>query len=151
MAKRASLSDILKTPAGKLNTHLAGAQPQKHTPALKPKAKKEPLSKQRLNTLLWAWCLEKGYKCEREYYFGKPRMWRADWVIHEMKVLIEYNGLVSEKSRHTTIKGYTGDMEKLNKAQELGWRVYQYTFRNYKSALLDLDNLHKIKMEEKKK
>ena len=53
---------------------------------------------------------------------------------------IEYEGIFSTKSRHTTITGFTGDIDKYNHAQRLGWTIYRYTSKNYKEVLGDLRN-----------
>ena len=76
-----------------------------------------------------------------EYSFHPERKWRFDFAIPEMKIAIEYEGLMSEKSRHTTITGFTNDSEKYNAAQILGWRVLRYTALNYMSLGEDLNNL----------
>lgn len=75
---------------------------------------------------------------ETEYYFAKPRMFRFDIAILEHKIAIEYEGIVSAKSRHTSIKGFTRDTTKYNLAQQLGWRVLRYTALNYKEFKSDL-------------
>ena len=76
-----------------------------------------------------------------EYSFHPERKWRFDFAIPEMKIGIEYNGIMSAKSRHTTITGYSKDMEKINAAQKLGWVVLQYTPLNYKNMLNDLNEI----------
>jgi hypothetical protein len=62
-----------------------------------------------------------------EYKFHPFRKWRFDFAIPDKLVAVEYNGVFSNKSRHITAVGHTGDCEKLNQAQILGWRVLQYT------------------------
>ena len=47
-----------------------------------------------------------------EYKFLENRRFKFDWALPSIKVAIEYEGLVSSKSRHTTITGYTGDCNK---------------------------------------
>jgi hypothetical protein len=63
---------------------------------------------------------------------------RFDWAIPDLKIAIEYEGLFSEKSRHTTVKGYTKDCIKYNLAALLGWKVLRYTALNYKELDKDL-------------
>lgn len=82
-----------------------------------------------------------GKPYETEFKFHPKRKWRFDFCIPELKIAIEYEGLMSEKSRHTTITGFTNDSEKYNAAQILGWRVLRYTALNYKSLSEDLNNL----------
>lgn len=76
-----------------------------------------------------------------EFYFAKPRMYRFDWAIPELKIAIEYEGLNCEKSGHITISGYTENCRKYNLALKLGWKVYRYTFKNYKDVLIDLADI----------
>lgn len=65
--------------------------------------------------------------------------WRFDWAFPEQKIAVEYEGIVTSKSRHTTLKGYTGDCEKYNSAMKLGWKVFRYTALNYKDVTKDLE------------
>ena len=53
----------------------------------------------------------------------------------------EYEGIFSKKSRHTSISGYTGDIEKYNSAAIQGWIVIRATAVTVKSgqAFLDLE------------
>lgn len=90
---------------------------------------------------LAAWALESGIMVEREYKFHPERKWRADFAIPDKKILVEYEGINSEKSRHTTITGYTGDSEKYNAAQAFGFKVLRFTCRNYKTVIKELDKL----------
>lgn len=87
------------------------------------------------------WCNEHALTLETEYTFHPERKWRFDWAIPSLMIAIEYNGLISNKSRHTTIGGYSRDMEKINAAQKLGWTVLQYTALNYKKLLKDLNEI----------
>lgn len=73
-----------------------------------------------------------------ELQFSKKRRFRFDWCIVDIKVAIEYEGLFSKKSGHTTATGYTSDCEKYNLAQMEGWLVLRYTAINYKSIEEDL-------------
>lgn len=62
-----------------------------------------------------------------EYKFDPTRKWRFDFALPHKKIAIEVNGGVFTQGRHTRGNGYINDMEKLNKAVELGWKVLQYT------------------------
>lgn len=79
-----------------------------------------------------------------EYKFNSDRKWRADWGLFgerngkEVKILIEYEGIFSAKSRHTTAKGYSADSDKYRSAAILGWLVLRYTAKNYGSLTQDL-------------
>ena len=71
------------------------------------------------------------------------RKFRFDVAIIPLKVAVEYNGIFSDKSRHTTVTGYSKDREKINLAQSLGWRVLEYTPMNYKNFINDLNQILK--------
>ena len=74
-----------------------------------------------------------GFKVLTEFQFAKPRKFMADIKISHSNILIEYEGLVSSKSRHTTLTGYTNDCDKYNLANDLDYKVYRYTALNYKN------------------
>lgn len=75
----------------------------------------------------------------KEFQFAPPRKFRADFAVIESKFLCEYEGVFStEKSRHTTVFGYTKDCEKYNLATINGWRILRYTSANYKDIVRDL-------------
>lgn len=73
-----------------------------------------------------------------ELIFSKKRKFRFDIAIPDKKIAIEYEGLNSQKSGHTTITGYTSDCTKYNLAQVEGWIVLRYTMVNYKDFTNDL-------------
>jgi len=73
-----------------------------------------------------------------EHKFSESRKFRFDIAILDLKVGIEYEGLMSAKSRHTTMTGFTNDTSKYNLAQLEGWRVLRYTAINYKQFVEDL-------------
>ncbi len=77
----------------------------------------------------------------KEFKFDTVRRFRFDIAIPNIKVAIEYEGINSEKSGHTTIQGYTKDCEKYNLAQTLGWKVLRYTALNYQSFYKDLNRI----------
>lgn len=68
-------------------------------------------------------------KADREYRFCEGRKWRFDFAWVHKKVAVEIDGVLytSQVGRHQTALGYKKDCEKLNKAAELGWRVFRYT------------------------
>lgn len=108
----------------------------------KTRVKKISVEKTAIETILWV--LKKEGVIDghiSEHRFHPTREWRFDWVIPTHKIAIEYEGIISAKSRHTTIKGFSGDCEKYNEAVKLGWRVLRYTAVNYKNLDRDLKNL----------
>lgn len=82
--------------------------------------------------------LAAGISFETEYYFAKPRMFRFDIAIPDRKIAIEYEGIMSTKSRHTSVKGYTRDADKYNLAAQKGWKVLRYTALNVNNFESDL-------------
>lgn len=83
-----------------------------------------------------------------EYAFDANRRWRFDFAIPDIKVAIEYEGImVTEatggKSRHTTADGYTADCEKYNAAAIAGWVVLRYTAKNIGDLQRDLSSVKK--------
>lgn len=74
----------------------------------------------------------------KEHKFAPDRKFRFDFCILIKKVAIEYEGIFSKKSRHTTISGYSKDSEKYNLSAQLGWTVYRYTALTYKNVEADL-------------
>lgn len=82
-----------------------------------------------------------------EFKFHSRRKWRFDFAIPSLMVGIEYEGLIAEKSGHTTLAGYTKDCTKYNEAAKDGWIVLRYTPLNYKDFATDLREILKIKNE----
>lgn len=85
-----------------------------------------------------------GIDFETEFRFHEKRKWRLDIAIPEAKIGIEYEGIFSKKSRHTTISGFTGDIEKYNTAAKMGWTILRYTAKNYTDVVEDVLNALKI-------
>ena len=75
-----------------------------------------------------------------EYKFAPDRKFRFDWAVitTHCKIGIEYEGLMSKKSGHTTVGGYSKDTEKYNLAQSLGFKVLRYTALTYKNMIRDV-------------
>lgn len=81
---------------------------------------------------------------EKELKFHSVRRFRFDWAITNPKIAIEYEGIYSKKSRHTSLAGYTRDTEKYNLASIEGWRLLRYTASNYKNITKDLPEILKL-------
>jgi len=135
-----TIEALKKSAVANLNPHLFEEQPKIES-KLPRKPRKDSKAKKDINSWLWAWCREKGLELKLEQEFHPARKWRFDWQIPKLMIGIEYNGIMSDKSRHTTVVGYTGDMEKINAAQSLGWTVLQYTPLNYKSLISDVEKI----------
>ena len=104
------------------------------------------VEKESIKTLLWVMHREGKIPeyCE-EFEFHHKRLFRFDWSIPSLKIAIEYEGIFSKKSGHTTISGYTKDCTKYNLAAIEGWKVLRYTAKNYSDLGNDLDILLKMK------
>lgn len=82
-----------------------------------------------------------GVKYLTEYQFMEARKYRFDVAIPEHLIGIEYEGLMSAKSRHTTIQGFSGDCTKYNLAVINGWRVLRYSVVNSKEFIHDIKQI----------
>lgn len=101
--------------------------------------KKEPVGLSHIKEVLWLLKID----FETEYRFHEARKFRFDVCIKDKLVAIEYEGLHSAKSGHTTIDGFNSNIEKYNLATVNGWRLLRYTANNYMNFYNDL----KILME----
>lgn len=106
-----------------------------------PVVQKPSKAKDWMGSNLQYWANANAVTLEEEYRFDDKRRWRFDWAIPSMKIAVEYEGLMSKKSRHTTAKGFTADTEKYNAAQGHGWRVLRFTAMNYKTMVEVLNHL----------
>ena len=109
-----------------INQHLIGKQKEKIKRVEKPSKYKAHIEQ-----VLTDFCKANGYTLLTEHRFHDARKFRFDWAIKEVMIAVEYEGLNSEKSRHTTKTGYTRDSDKYNLCQQLGWKVYRFTSLNY--------------------
>ena len=62
-------------------------------------------------------------ECIKEHKFHPTRKWRFDYAIPEHKIAIEVEGGVWTGGRHTSPKGFLGDIEKYNAGTVMGWRI----------------------------
>lgn len=139
-----TLDDIKNSAVAAINPHLFPEKPLKYSAKEGkniPKAKRGDKIKGWINLNLWHYCKANGLTLEREYAFHPERKWRFDWFIAELNCGIEYEGIFSEKSRHTSLSGYTGDAEKYSQAAILKIIVLRYTAKNYKNIIRDLEKI----------
>jgi very-short-patch-repair endonuclease len=71
---------------------------------------------------------------EREYIFAPPRRWRFDFAWPDKKVAIEIQGGIWNGGRHTRGAGYRADIEKMNTAIMMDWKVFQFTANEVETA-----------------
>jgi len=126
---------------GKIKDYVDTKPPKKEKRL--PAAKKLSPQKTFIANHLKKYCSEEETTLVEEHKFSH-RKFRFDWCIPEQKIAIEYNGIMSRKSRHTTVGGYSRDMTKINLAQSLGWIVYQYTPLNYEDIINDIPLKSKV-------
>ena len=74
-----------------------------------------------------------------EHRFAKPlRQWRFDYAVPVAMLAVEYHGhsgfVGGKVSGHSTIKGLTGDCEKMNHATSLGWTVLAFTALHFRES-----------------
>ena len=74
--------------------------------------------------------IEKKISYSKEFKFLPNRKFRFDFYLPDFLTGIEYEGIISAKSRHTSLKGFTTDCEKYNLAQINGYTVLRYTALN---------------------
>lgn len=109
---------------------------------------KVSVEKETIKKVLWVLHHEKKIpEYVEEFRFHPSRKFRFDWAIPSLKIAIEYEGLITKKSRHTTITGYSNDCHKYNIAQILGWKVLRYTAINHGEMMGDIVNLISIQKE----
>jgi len=63
----------------------------------------------------------------RELKFCPGRRFRFDFAYPEKMLAIEVQGQTWHKGAHSSGTGLERDYEKMNLAQSLGWRVYQFS------------------------
>lgn len=76
-----------------------------------------------------------------EYQFHPTRKWRFDYALPNFKIGIELDGGAFSGGRHVRGAGFEKDLEKMNYAATLGWRVFRYTgsmLRKDPSGCIDL-------------
>lgn len=106
--------------------------------------KKRSKEKDWISQNLLLWCNEHALQLQEEYKFHPERKWRFDWCIPALKVAIEYEGIFSEKSRHTNKMGYVKDAQKYREAVKLGWKIFRYTAIDYKNLITDLNEYYDL-------
>jgi hypothetical protein len=83
-----------------------------------------------------------------ELKFSETRKFKFDWAIPSMMLAIEYEGIYSAVSGHTTMKGYSSNCEKYNLATVGGWSILRYTALNYQNIEQDIKALIKTKVSK---
>ena len=77
-----------------------------------------------------------GPPLEREFRFHPVRKWRADFAHLPSRTLMEIEGGIWVRGRHTTPKGFAADAEKYLEAALAGWRVLRLVDRQITAAVV---------------
>tara|TARA_R100000789_G_scaffold100595_1_gene111981 strand:+ start:3611 stop:4036 length:426 start_codon:yes stop_codon:yes gene_type:complete len=127
----------------KLNNNLEQVSKKPNSPDFEGiKIEKVSVEKNTIAKVLWVMHREGEIpEYVTELVFHPDRKFRFDWAIPSLKIAIEYEGVISKKSRHTTMKGYSTDCEKYNLALVSGWKVLRDTAMNYQNLSEDLKSL----------
>ncbi|MFB6453740.1 hypothetical protein ACE38W_00590 [Chitinophaga sp. Hz27] len=139
-APRMTLQQLKQTKVATINQDIITAlqQPGK-------KKQKIPVGDCKQVQWMWEqlaiWSRLTGIEVIKEYRFHPVRKFRFDFAVPDLKIGIEYEGLMSEKSGHTTLTGYTKDTEKYNLAAAEGWRAIRFTVKNYIQVIEQLEKL----------
>jgi len=83
------------------------------------------------------WRLLSGPEPVAEHRFHRERRWRFDFAWPSAMTAIEIDGGAYSRGRHTRGKGFEADLEKLNAAALLGWRVFRFTPQMLKSEPIE--------------
>jgi very-short-patch-repair endonuclease len=121
------------------------------------KEEKRSKEKEWMEIQLQYWCNNHAVTLMSEFQFDQPsemhghvipaRLWRFDFCITAYKIAIEYEGIIAEKSRHTTLKGFSGDSQKYNRAQELGYDVLRFTALTYKEVIQRVEAIYQKRLQ----
>lgn len=140
-----TVSHIKNSAVAKLNSHLFISDADLKPDVPMPVVNNQSISKTQLEDAVCRFCMENDLDFIREFTankaYGSLRKFRFDMVIFEMKLIIEYEGLMSAKSRHTTVTGYSRDCDKYNEATVNEWKVLRYNTINYRNCIPDITKI----------
>jgi len=83
------------------------------------------------------WRAHGGPALEREFRFHPTRRWRADFAHLPSRTLIEVEGGIWVRGRHTTPQGFAADAEKYLEATLDGWRVVRLVDKQIKGPTIE--------------
>lgn len=93
-------------------------------------------------------------KLVKELKFFNSRKWRFDYAfVEDDKIIlaIEIEGGLYSEGRHRSSTGFLNDIEKYNKATELGIPLLRYTYRNNICDIVEQVKTILINYEQSKK
>ena len=85
----------------------------------------------------WLWRVLNGPALEREFRFHPTRKWRADFAHLPSRTLIEIEGGIWVRGRHTSPRGFAADAEKYLEATLAGWRVIRLVDDQIKTPVIE--------------
>lgn len=85
----------------------------------------------------------------KEFLPIKGRQFRSDFFVPDLDLIIEFEGINSQKSRHTNLIGYTTDCEKYNLISLAGYKLLRYTTINVHNLAEDLEALLNKRVERR--
>jgi very-short-patch-repair endonuclease len=71
------------------------------------------------------WRAMDGPELTKEYRFHEGRRWKADYAYLPARVIVELEGGIYTRGRHTRGKGYAADCAKYNLAASMGFTVFR--------------------------
>lgn len=100
--------------------------------------KPEPAGLSEIKSIL----IRNSVRFELEYKFHDKRKFRIDVYLPDYKIGIEYEGIVSDVSRHSTLTGYSKDCTKYNLALlDNGINILRYTAFNFNEFEQDINKI----------
>ena len=85
----------------------------------------------------WLWRVMNGPVLEREFRFHPSRKWRSDFAHLPSRTLIEIEGGIWVRGRHTSPRGFAADAEKYLEAALAGWRVIRLVDDQIKTPVIE--------------
>jgi hypothetical protein len=70
----------------------------------------------------------------RQFKFHPKRRWKTDFAFPDLKIIIECEGGVFTRGRHTSPVGFTADCLKYDHAAAMGFFVYRFTGAQIRSG-----------------
>lgn len=132
--------------AGKIRgfTEHTGISLPSYEKALACNKTKPSMAKNGFKLALLLYCMNNNKPLFIEQMFHGKRKWRLDFLIPGPRPLaLEYEGIYSEKSRHTTMKGFVEDGIKYRALAIAGITLMRFTAKDWKSVIEDLTNFYK--------
>lgn len=79
-------------------------------------------------------CRVDGIPVVPQFKFAPDREWRADFAFPEARLLVEIEGGIWKGGGHNRGVGFQKDIEKYNRATELGWWLMRFTTQQAKEG-----------------